>query len=218
MLSVVTLNVHAQSMMTRHTREVVRTRQVQPSGQLPHNQIMNLDVVLPLRDQAGLDAFLRELYDRSSPTYRQFLTPKQFTQKFGPTQADYDAVVRFAKANGFEVVGGSRDGMDVQIRGPVSAVEGAFHVTMRTYPHPEEHRIFYAPDSEPTTDLPFPLWHVSGLDNYSIPHPTWSRRATSPRPTALMRIKLFPMRPQGPVHRLRFWVATCVPPTTAEQL
>ena len=20
-------------------------------------------------------------------------------------------------------------------------------------------------------DLPFPLWHISGLDNYSIPHP-----------------------------------------------
>ncbi len=80
-------------------------------------------------------------------------------------------MVRFAKANGFAVVGGSRDGMDVQIKGPVSAVEAAFHVTMRTYQHPTESRTFYAPDREPTTDLPFPLWHISGLDNYSIPHP-----------------------------------------------
>jgi kumamolisin len=172
-----TMNSQAQSVLTRHMREVVRTRQVQPIGQLPSNRIMNLDVVLPLRDQPGLDSFLKELSDPSSPSYRQFLTPAQFTQKFGPTQADYDAVVRFAKANGFEVVGGTRDGMDVQIRGPVSAVEGAFHLTMRTYQHPTENRIFYAPDSEPTTDLPFALWHISGLDNYSIPHPMYVKRS-----------------------------------------
>src|SRR2546430_10580369 len=29
----------------------------------------------------------------------------------------------------------------------------------------------YAPDREPTVNLPFPLWHITGLDNYSIPHP-----------------------------------------------
>jgi kumamolisin len=67
--------------------------------------------------------------------------------------------------------------MDVQVKGPVSAVEGALHLTMRTYQHPTENRIFYGPDSEPTTDLPFALWHVSGLDNYSIPHPMLEKRS-----------------------------------------
>ena len=90
---------------------------------------------------------------------------------------DYDAVVRFAKANGFTVVGGTRDGMDVQIVGPVSAVEKAFHVTMGTYQHPTEGRIFYAPDREPTTNLPFQLWHISGMDNYSIPHPMFVKKS-----------------------------------------
>jgi kumamolisin len=42
---------------------------------------------------------------------------------------------------------------------------------MRTYQHPTENRAFYGPDSEPTLDLPFSLWHISGLDNYSLPHP-----------------------------------------------
>jgi len=37
--------------------------------------------------------------------------------------------------------------------------------------HPTENRTFYAPDREPTVDLPFALWHIAGLDNYSIPHP-----------------------------------------------
>src|ERR1019366_6414655 len=131
-----------QSLMTRHVREVTRNGEVQSLGRLPATQILQLDIVLPLRDQAGLDSFLKELYDPASPSYRHFLTVPEFTERFGPTQEDYDAVVRFARTNGFTVVGGTRDGMDVQIKGPVSAVETAFHVSMRTYQHPTESRTF----------------------------------------------------------------------------
>jgi subtilase family serine protease len=177
LMSVMPMNSQAQSLLTRHVREVTRTGEAKPIGLLPSDQIMNLDVVLPLRDQAGLDAFVKELYDPSSPSYRHFLTVPEFTERFGPTQEDYDAVVRFAETHGFTVVGGSRDGMDVQIRGPVSAVEAAFHVSMRNYQHPTENRTFYAPDREPTTDLPFQLWHISGLDNYSIPHPMYVKKS-----------------------------------------
>jgi subtilase family serine protease len=49
-------------------------------------------------------------------------------------------------------------------------------VTMGLYQHPTENRTFYAPDREPTVDLPFQLWHISGLDNYSIPKPTFRHR------------------------------------------
>jgi subtilase family serine protease len=171
LVSMVTIDSQAQSVLTRHVREVTLNGQAQSLGRLPATQIMQLDVVLPPSDQAGLDAFLKDLYDPDSPSYRNFLTVEQFTDRFGPSQEAYDAVIRFANANGLEVVGGTRDGMDVQIKGPVSAVEKAFHVNMHTYQHPTENRIFFASDSEPTTNLTFPLWHISGLDNYSIPHP-----------------------------------------------
>ncbi len=177
MLSVGGMDGRAQSLMTRHMREAVLDGQAQPLGRLPSNQIMQLNLVLPLRDQAGLDSFLSELYDPSSPSYRQFLSPAEFTERFGPSQADYDALVDFAKANGLMVVGGTRDAMDVQVRGPVSAIETAFHVTMRSYQHPTENRAFYAPDREPTVELPFQLWHISGLDNYSIPHALLVKRS-----------------------------------------
>jgi subtilase family serine protease len=180
LLSLVTLaaiSSQAQSMSTRHVREVVRTGAAKPIGQLPPDQTMTLDVVLPLRDPAGLNSFLKVLYDPSSPSYRQFLSVPEFTVRFGPTQEDYDAVVRYLKSYGFEIAGGTRDGMDVLIKGPVSAVEAAFHVSMRTYQHPTEDRTFYAPDREPTTGLSFALWHVSGLDNYSIPHPMYVKRS-----------------------------------------
>ena len=165
------LDAQAQSTMTHHVRDVVRNGKAQANGRLPGNQMMNLDIVLPLRDEAGLQAFLDDIYDPHSGNYRHFLTPQEFTARFGPTQEDYDAVVQFAKVHGLTVTGGSRDGMDVQVSGPISAVEIAFHVHMRTYKHPTENRSFYSPDTEPVTDLPFNLWHVSGLNNYSIPHP-----------------------------------------------
>lgn len=167
----------AQSTSTRHVRKAVSTGKARPLGVLPANHIMNLDIVLPLRDPAGLKSFLAALYNPASSSYRHFITPKEFTRRFGPTQQDYEAVVQFAKNHAFEVVGGSRDGMEVQVRGPVWAVEAAFHVTMRTYRHPTEHRTFYAPDQEPTTNLPFALWHISGLDNYSIPHPRYVKKS-----------------------------------------
>ena len=134
---------------------------------------MDLDLVLPLRDPTGLDNLLSELFDPASASYGKFLSVEEFTARFGPTQADYDAVVGFAKAHGFQVTGGSRDGMEVQVSGPVSAIEATFHVSMRTYQHPLEDRSFFAPDRDPTANLPVKVSHVSGLDNYSLPHPTF---------------------------------------------
>ena len=145
-------------------------------GRLPVTQVMQLDIVLPVRDQAGLDSFLADVYSSTVPNYRHFLTPAEFTEKFGPTQHSYDEVVRYVQSHGLTVVGGSRDGMEVQVKGPVSAIESAFHVTLMTYQHPTENRVFYGPDREPTADLSFALWHISGLDNYSIPHPLYVKK------------------------------------------
>ena len=161
----------AQSVMTHHVRDVVSNGKAQANGRLPGNQVLQLDLVLPLRDPGGLKTFLADVNNPSSPNYRQFLTPAEFTARFGPTTDDYETVLRFAATYGFQVVGGSRDGMLVQVKGTVSNIEAAFHLNMRTYQHPTEDRTFYSPDREPRLDLPFNLWHISGLDNYSMPHP-----------------------------------------------
>jgi subtilase family serine protease len=173
-----------QSLLTRHVREVTLNGQAPFVNHLPASQLMRLNVVLPVRDQAGLDSFLQQVYDPSSAFYRRFLTVPEFAERFGPSQEDYDAVIRFAKANGFIVTGGSRDAMDVQLKGSVVAVETAFHVTLGVYHDPIENRDFYAPDREPTVDLPFQLWHISGLDNYSIPRPQLVRRPPNVKPPA----------------------------------
>ena len=164
-------------LLTRHVRDVVVNGQAPLVGQLPAKQTIHFDVVLALRDRAGLETFVQEVNDSTSPSYHQFLTPQEFTARFGPSQKDWDALVAFAKASGFQIVGGSRDAMDLRMTGTVAAIEKAFHVTLGVYQRPAENRTFYAPDREPTVNLPFSLWHVSGLDNYSIPHPMFVKKS-----------------------------------------
>jgi kumamolisin len=140
---------------------------------------MRLILVLPLRNQDALDSLLKDLYNPFSPSYRQFLTVEEFTAKFGPSQEDYDAVIAFSEAHGLTVVGTSRNRVNIDVRGSVASIEEAFHLTMGLYQHPRENRTFYAPDREPTPDLAIQLWHISGLDNYSIPHPALHRDRTA---------------------------------------
>jgi len=160
-----------RTQMTHHVRDVVLNGQAKLVGQLPATQSMRLVLVLPHRNEEALQSFLQSLYDPASPTYRQFLTVAEFTSAYGPAQEDYDSVVSFANTHGLSVVGTSINRMNVDVAGTVANIQAAFHVTMGVYRHPTENRTFYSPDREPTTDLPFALWHIAGMDNYSIPKP-----------------------------------------------
>jgi subtilase family serine protease len=180
-VSVMNIVCQAQSRrpLTAHAREVVLSGRAPLVGRVPTSQSLRLVLVLPLRNQDALDRLLKDLYNPSSPSYRQFLTVEEFTEKFGPSQQDYDAVVAFAEAHGLTVVGTSRNRVNVDVRGSVATIEEAFHLTMGLYQHPTDNRIFYAPDREPTPDLTIQLWHISGLDNYSIPRPAVHRNQSA---------------------------------------
>jgi subtilase family serine protease len=170
--------------LTRHVRNVTVTGEAKSVGRLPAAQPMRLTLSLPLSNEAALDSLLQNLYDPSSPSYHKFLSVEEFTAMYGPSQSDYDAVVSFAHAHGLAVVGTSRNRLNVDVTGPVANVEEALHVTMGLYQHPTENRTFYAADREPTPDMPVRLWHISGLDNYSIPQPLLVRRPQGVEPAA----------------------------------
>ena len=144
-----TTTAQAESVLTRHMRDEVRAGTAQPSAQLSGTQTLSLDIVLPLSDPAGLDSFLADIYNPASPNFHHFLTVAEFTAKFGPTQADYDTVLAYAKANGLKVTGGSLDGMEVQVQGSVAAVEKAFHVKMQSYPRASERHVSSPPTGNP---------------------------------------------------------------------
>ncbi len=140
-------------------------------GTLPATNALNLAIGLPLRNPAALSNWLQQVYDPASSNYHHYLTPEQFAEQFGPTEADYQAVIAFANANGLPVTATHPNRLLLDVRGTVAQVEQALHVTLRTYPHPGENRTFYAPDADPSLALAAPILGISGLDNYSLPRP-----------------------------------------------
>jgi subtilase family serine protease len=185
LLSVVSGVCQAQQPpLTRHVRDVAQSGEARSLGRLSPTQTLQLVLVLPLRNQTDLESFLTALYDPSSASYRHFLTVEEFTAKFGPTQEDYDSVIAFAKANGLTILGTSPNRLNINVTGSVANIERAFNVHMGLYMHPTEGRSFYAPDREPLPNVSVQLWHISGLDNYSIPHPAGLHRDASRSPKA----------------------------------
>src|SRR5690349_18389426 len=73
-------------------------------GPVPATNRIRLVFGLPLRNQQGLTAFLRDVYNPASPYFRKYLTPQQFTERYGPSTDDYQAVVTFLKSSGFAKV------------------------------------------------------------------------------------------------------------------
>lgn len=163
-----------QSLLTRHIPEAAREGRVPMVGHLPANQSLRLVLVLPHRNQADLDNFLKEVYDPTSPLFRKFLTVDEFTQRFGPSRDDYNTVIQFAKNNGLTVVKTSRNRMNIDVTGSVANIEKALNVRMAVYQHDTENRTFFSPDREPTPDT-IQLWHIAGLDNYATPKPAFKK-------------------------------------------
>ena len=114
---------------------------------------------------------MAQLQDPASPNYHKYLTPAEFTERFGPSASDYATVIAYAQAHGLKVTAKHPNRIILDVEGAVSDIEKTMHVTMRVYQHPTEAREFYAPDVAPTVDVGVPILGISGLENYAVPRP-----------------------------------------------
>jgi hypothetical protein len=131
---------------------------------------------LRLCNQQELQVLLHELYDPASPDYRHFLTAQQFTDRFGPTIDDYEEVVGFAQSYSLTVTHRAPNRLVLDVSGTVADIERAFQVRLQVYQHPTEPRTFYAPNVEPSVNRGVPVQGISGLNNFSPPHPMSQKR------------------------------------------
>jgi subtilase family serine protease len=156
--------------LTTHIPQAVSTGVAPLVGNLPSEQRLSLAISLPLRNEAELDSLLDELYDPQSPNFHHYLSVQEFTSRFGPSESEYAAVFQFARANGLAVIDTPANRLVLDVEGPAANIEKAFNISFGLYQHPTESRTFYAPDREPSLDLDVPLLHISGLDNFTLPH------------------------------------------------
>ena len=157
--------------LSAHVPAIVSGHAAQRLGAADPTQRLRLAIALPMHDQAGLDALLRDLYDPASPNYKHYLSVAEFADRFGSSEADYAAATQFFAAQGLNVTATSANRYIIDVEASVADIERVLHVTMGVYRHPTEARNFYAPDQEPSLDLTVPVLHISGLDNYVLPTP-----------------------------------------------
>ena len=145
------------------------TARLQPVDRLAASTRLDLAIGLPLRNREALTNMLRQVYDPASTNYHRYLTPERYAERFGPTEADYQAVIAFAQAHGLTIAGTHPNRVLLRVNGAVADIEEALHTTMRVYAHPTEARTFYAPEAEPVLELSVPVLHIGGLNNFTAP-------------------------------------------------
>jgi subtilase family serine protease len=91
-------------------------------------QVVEFNVYLPLRDRDGAESLLGQLHDPNSASYHQWLTPAQFSERFGPQTATVNAVTNELKAHGLEVTAVHSNSLHVS--GTASGVQSAFATTL----------------------------------------------------------------------------------------
>ena len=154
----------------------VASREAAILGAARPQQQLKLEIQLPLRNQADLTRLLHDLYDPKSPGFHKYLSVSAFTERFGPTTTDYRQVVSWAKSKGFNVTATTPNRRLIAVEGSVDTVNRAFSVSVHNNRHPTEGRTIYSPDREPTpVGLAIPILQVTGLNNYSLPHPMLKR-------------------------------------------
>lgn len=150
-----------------------------PSGELPATQNLRFALSLPLRNQVALTARLQALYDPANPDFHHWLTAKEFTEQFGPSEADVAKVTRFAQKYKLCVEKIFSNRMVVDLSAPVSDIEQAFNVRMVWRKHPTENRNYFAPDVQPSVEAGVPALDVSGLDDFAVLRSKYRLQAVS---------------------------------------
>ena len=103
-VSLAGFSAFAQRQVVRgHVPAAVGALGLHPVATMSDSTRLDLAIQVPLRDQEGLSNLVQQLYDPKNRNFHRYLTPEQFTKRFGPTEADYQAVINYAKDNGFTV-------------------------------------------------------------------------------------------------------------------
>ncbi len=141
------------------------------TGRLAPATSISVVFALPLRNQGELQDLLRRTYDRTDPLYGHYLTPQEFTDRFGPSQADYDAIIAYARSQGLTVAGTHPNRTLLDVSGSAGAVEAAFKLNLQQY-RGADGREFYAPDNDPEVPdfVAARVVGVIGLDNAAVWH------------------------------------------------
>ena len=82
--------------------------------------------------ESALEQLLDDQQNKNSPNYHKWMTPEQFGQQFGPTDADMQTITSWLQSHGFQV-GRTQGRAVLEFSGSASQVQEAFHTTIHKY-------------------------------------------------------------------------------------
>jgi subtilase family serine protease len=138
---------------------------------------LEMRLTMALRNRAELTRLLADQQDPASPDYHRWLTPDEFTARFGPTDADLAHVARWLKKKGFTVKSADASAREITFTGSVAQAQTGFAVKIAATRDGRN----YANTTDPKlpADLAPMIESIDGLDNMLHSQPVVSKRDSS---------------------------------------
>ena len=137
-----------------------------------YNPQQKLRLVLAIQppNMAEEEQFIKELTDKSSPNFHEFLTAGQWNARFAPSAEDEQKVVGWANSQGLTVSNRYANRLLVDVEAPAGVIEKVFNVTINNYQVGDE--VDFANDRDPLipASLSGIVSAVLGLQNIDRMH------------------------------------------------
>jgi subtilase family serine protease len=101
-------------------------------GSLPMNRMLLVLQHTP-QQEAAIKDLLAKQQNQSLPQFHQWLTPQQYGQMFGPSDADVQTVTAWLGSHGFAVTRVANGRHVIEFSGTAAQVQEAFHTSIRHY-------------------------------------------------------------------------------------
>ncbi len=117
-----------------YPRGRVAATDIGPASAFAENSTVSVTVALTPNNSAARDQLIQSVYTPGTPQYRQFLTPEQFKESFGPTPATIAAVTKSFEARGLSVTQSATG--QLHVSGSASQIEHTFGVQLHSFAVP----------------------------------------------------------------------------------
>jgi pseudomonalisin len=138
------------------------------TGPVPASKTITVGVFLSNPNQAAEDAYVKQLYDPSSPNYGNYLDPDTFNTQFGVPAAKFQAAQAWLQGAGLTVTSVEGSTQYMLASGSAAQVEAAFGTPLNNYT--AAGRNFYANTAAPTVPASLGISYVFGLNNFNRLH------------------------------------------------
>jgi subtilase family serine protease len=151
-------------------------------GNASASKQLQVRLMLALNHRGDLEKLLADQQEPSSPSYHKWLTPDEFTGRFGPTDAQIEKVSNWIKRKGFVVDSADAATRTITFSAKVAHVEQAFGVKIAA----NKDGSIYANTSDPVipADIAPLVVSIQGLDNMVNVVPQVHRKSGGSKATA----------------------------------